>query len=522
MISDRLPSTRLYKHSPIIQLDDWTQLEPTVKALLLDRNRLADLQKKTIAWWTRCVQSAPSRHSSAIRCPRNDLQGIIARPTVPQALSSLRSLVPVGCSCSSSDWCAPSMKLLLLSMEYSPGLSGGVGTHVQELSTGLAATGDSVTVLSGTVGKHERTREGNKFVHLVPPGNDRPRSASIAQGILGYNRTLVEYAKEALLTRDRPDLIHCHNWITFPAAREIASITGAPLLTTVHYLSDPIEQWWGQTSDPEIVAQEREMLSHGMRFIAVSAAIRALMNDVYEVPKNQINVIYNGIDPALFQMGAREKSYGERLKKIVAPANESIVLYTGRLHPMKGVTALLKSAAIVLDEHPATRYVLAGDPDSQAFALEFRAQLEGDSRLKNGVTVLGKINRRQVAALYSVADLAILPSVFDPCPYAAIEAMFAGIPLIASNGGGLAELLLDQVSGISIPVRHQHGNIRSVDPAELAHATLRVLRDKDFAQKIGQNARDHAYRAYTSATMVKATRQLYAEIVNSPNRQNLN
>lgn len=415
------------------------------------------------------------------------------------------------------------MKLLLLSMEYSPGLSGGVGTHVQELSTGLAATGDSVTVLSGTVGKHERIREENKFVHLVPPGNGRPGSASIAQGILGYNRTLVEYAKEVLLTRDNlPDLVHCHNWITFPAAREIASITGAPLLTTVHYLSDPIEQWWGQTPDPEIVAQEREMLDRGVRFIAVSGAISTLMNDVYEVPKNQINVIYNGIDPTLFQMGDREKSYGERLKKIVAPASENIILYTGRLHPMKGVTALLKSAAIVLDECPATRYILVGDPDSQAFALEFRAQLEGNPRLKHGVTVLGKISRRQVAALYSVADLSILPSVFDPCPYAAIEAMFAGIPLIASNGGGLAELLLDQVTGVTIPVRHQCGNIHSVDPAELAQATLRVLRDKDFAQNIGQNARDHAYRTYTSAIMVTATKRLYAEIVSSQDRENLN
>ena len=176
---------------------------------------------------------------------------------------------------------------------------------------------------------------------------------------------------------------------------------------------------------------------------------------------------------------------------------------------MKGVPALLKSAALVLEKKPGVRYLLAGQPDSKAFALEFRGLLEQYPILKQNLTVLGSLSRRRVALLYSIANVALLPSVYDPCPYAAIEAMAAGVPLIASDGGGLAELVDHGVTGLTVPVRIRDTGLRSVDPEELAEATLLLLRDEKLAQEMGSAARRKACESYSLETMVRLTRDAY-------------
>ena len=400
------------------------------------------------------------------------------------------------------------MRVLILSLEYSSTV-GGVGTHVQELSTGLAAAGDLVTVLSGTVGQARRFDEGKKTVHLVSPDDQKP-GRSIVQGILDYNCTLARYAHKTLLNGDDPpELVHCHNWITYPAAVEIARTLKIPVITTIHYVSHPIEQWWGQEPDPEILKQEENLFQKGNIFIAVSQSMRSLMRDFYSVPEQRVRVIYNAMDSKSFLPSSVSAEYIARLKSAVSPANEKIVLFTGRLHPMKGIPALLKSAEIVLEKEPNIRYLIAGEPDSKAFAHEFREQLERSPILKEKIVLLGKLSRKRVALLYSLADVAILPSVYDPCPYAAIETMAAGVPLVASDGGGLAELVEDGVTGLKIPVRVNKAGMRSVDPEELAEATLRLLQDKGLAERMGKRARQKADETFSPEVMVRATQEVY-------------
>jgi glycosyltransferase involved in cell wall biosynthesis len=406
----------------------------------------------------------------------------------------------------------PPIKTLMLSLEYSSGVGGGVGTHVQELSKGLAMAGDSVILLSGTVGQPGHFVEGRRSVHLVAPDQHQQSGRSIVQGILDYNRTFASYARERILSSESsPDLIHCHNWITFPAAVEIARAAGIPVICTIHYLSHPIEPWWGQMPDPEIFSQERDHFRSGHDFIAVSQSIRSLMRDYYSVPERRVRVIYNAVDPELFLESSISKESLERLRTIVAPAKEKIVLFTGRFHPMKGIPALLQSAALVLQEEPDVRYLLAGQPDSKAFALEFRDLLQQNPILKQKITFLGTLSRRRVALLYSVADVALLPSVYDPCPYAAIEAMAAGVPLVASDGGGLAELVDHGVTGFTVPVRVHETGLRSVDAAELAQATLALLRDENLVRKMGKAARQKAAEAYSLEIMVRLTREAYQD-----------
>lgn len=405
----------------------------------------------------------------------------------------------------------PNLRILILSLEYSPEISGGVGTHAQELSTGLADAGDSVSVLSCTVGKPECRVEGNKRVYLLPPETDT-KGRSIAQGILNFNRTLAEYARRIIIPEAGvPDIIQCYNWITYPVAEILSHAFEAPVVSTIQYVSEPVERWWGQTPDPEIVAQEKNLFRNAERFIAVSRSIRAMMRDTYAVPESRVDVIYNAMDPRFFTQLSVSQEYLERLRQSVAPGNEKIVLYAGRFHPMKGVSALLESAVRVLKSEPNVRYLMAGEPDSQAFAREFQDLLRQNPILQSKITILGKLSRKKLAVLYSVANAALVPSVYDPCPYAAIEAMAAGVPLIVSDGGGLDELVQHGVNGLKVPVRtnENRAGLCSVDPGELADATLLLLRDEPLATALGAAAREKAREAYSREVMVRATRDVY-------------
>lgn len=411
-----------------------------------------------------------------------------------------------------------SLKVLMLSLEYSPEISGGVGTHAQELSSGLAQVGDSVTVLACTMGPAERIVEGRKTIHLLPPNSKGEGGKSMAQGILDYNQKLSSYAKARIISDSGiPDIIQCYNWITYPAARELSRAFDVPVVSSIQYISQPVERWWGHEPDPEVVAQERRAFRELDSFMAVSSSIKTIMVDTYQVLPEKIHVIYNGTDPHTFLQPAPHE-YLTRLRQTISPAGEKIVFYAGRFHPMKGIASLLKSATRVIQAEKNVRYLMAGEPDSQAYALEFNKVLTENPELKERMTVLGKVSRRRLGALYSVVDVALVPSVYEPCGYAAIEAMIAGVPLIVSNGGGLAELVEHERNGLKLPVEADAQGLYGVNPLRLAEATLRLLRQKDFAKKLGEAGRQKALASYNRDVMVRATREVYCGVIHRAGR----
>lgn len=405
------------------------------------------------------------------------------------------------------------LKILICSLEYSPEISGGVGTHALELSAGLAQAGDSVTVLACTMGPVKHIIEGSKVVHLIPPNSKGGGRKSMTQGILDYNQTLVQFARENIIANSGPpNIIQCYNWITYPAASELSRFFKVPAISTIQYVSQPVERWWGHEPDPEVVAQEKKLFRELDSFIAVSLSIRTLMKDIYDVSEEKVSVIYNATDPSVFLQPAPPE-FLARLRGVVSPAGEKIVLYAGRLHPMKGISSLLRSAVDVIETNKNVRYLMAGEPDSQAYAQEFQELFRQNPALKEKIVLLGKVSRRRLAALYSIADVAVVPSVYDPCPYAAIEAMVAGVPLIVSDGGGLNELVEHGRNGLKIPIECNGEGRYSVDPSKLSQATLLLLWDTDFAKRLAVAAREKALATYNRESMISATREAYYDLI---------
>lgn len=385
---------------------------------------------------------------------------------------------------------------------------------MQELAEGLRQSGCEVVVVACTYRRWGIFREENKTIHLLEPARQNGANGqqhSIVEGILAFNESLIAYTSK-LIAEQRPDVVQCQNWVTFPAAFQLSREFEIPLVTTVHYLADPIERWWGQVPDCAIVEQEQRMFRDATNLATVSASMRDLIKEIYKLSAKQIPVAHNGIDAVRFLSPVLEPGAAVRLRQTMAPPEDKVVLFCGRLNPQKGISALLESAVIVMNENPNVCLVIAGEPDSKEGADFLRQKLEQHPVLKKKTRLLGKLPRKQLALLYQIADLAVVPSVYEPFGYAAIEAMAAGVPVVATAAGGLAEIVQHERTGILVPVNVE-GDLRVVDVPKLASAQLALLKNADTAKRFGKAGRQRAVEQFGITQWGESMVRIYRDAI---------
>ena len=331
-----------------------------------------------------------------------------------------------------------------------------------------------------------------------------------------FNRDLIDRGQSLILGEGaRPDLIHCHDWFSFPAACALGEQFGIPVVGTIHILNDPIVQRWGELPDPDVRRQERELYSKVDAVITVSRSMRDITRSFYQLPDDRVHAVHNGFDLRPFMEPSLKPEEVGRLRKSVAAPDEKIVIFAGRLTPQKGISALFASAERVIAQHPKVRYLIIGEPDSKG-AGEMVDRLTGQfSHLRAKVKLLGKVPRKQLAMLYQVANLAVVPSVYEPFGYAAIEAMAAGVPVVATRAGGLMEIIEDGLTGLLIPVHANDAGLHRVDVEELAAAQVRLLQDEALAQRISQSGRQRVAAAFSLEAMTEATLRVYEQTIAS-------
>ena len=405
--------------------------------------------------------------------------------------------------------------VLLLAMEWTPAVSGGVGTYVYELARGLAASGCRVTLLSYADGNAEVVEQGAITVHRVrPSAQSLARSArvSLVQGVLAFNEDLLRYA--ANLFDDRPDLVHFHQWHTRPAALELAARLRVPVIGTSHHLSEPAERWWGQTPDPEIVEQERALFNGETEVITVSHSMKREVCKSYPIAAERVHVIHCGMDPAPFRDKRPAPAALSLLRGKVANPEDVVILYTGRIHPQKGIAAIFEAAAQVVERSPRpVRYLLAGGTDSRASSAMIEALEAQYPALAPHVRRLGKLPRPQLTLLHRVADFAVVPSVYEPFGFTALETMASGTPVIVSDDGGLAEIVIHGESGLKVGLRARADGQRSVDVDAFASAQLQLIRDPVARARYAAAGQQRAADVFSLDAMIRRNLDVYAGLL---------
>ncbi|MDQ1522961.1 MAG: alpha-maltose-phosphate synthase [Pyrinomonadaceae bacterium] len=417
-------------------------------------------------------------------------------------------------------------RVLMVSPEYPPYMvEGGLGTHVSELAQGLARAGCEVTVLAPTVGESVTHRHGRIVVQLISlagvAGN--PSVEKFIGEITNYasafgRRMLAEGGARA-------DIIHCHDWTSISAACELGRVLELPVVGTVHLLQHPLFAWWGVAAKPEIVKQERALCREADALITVSHSMSRVIRDTYQIPAERLHVVHNGLDAEQFlNLNLSREQIAELRAGLQTSPDEKIVLFAGRLTPQKGLDALLESAARVVAVNPKVRYVVVGgngyfDPrlspqQAQAQILQsLQAEYPQHARLWDRIKIMGMIPRAQVAMLYRAADLAVVPSIYEPFGYAAVEAMAAGLPVVATDAGGLSEIVLDGETGLLVPVHTDERGLRAVDVEKLASAQLTILEDDARAAQFGEAGRRRVAETFSPERMIQSTLQVYGQVI---------
>jgi glycogen(starch) synthase len=390
------------------------------------------------------------------------------------------------------------VKVLMVSWEYPPVVIGGLGRHVHHLSTALAAAGHDVVVLSrrptGTdPSTHPSSDDISEGVRVVAAAQD-PHEFSFSADMMAWTLAMGHAMTRAGLSLKqqrtnrawRPDVVHAHDWLVAHPAVALSEFYDVPMVSTIHATEAGRHSGWVSGAiSRQVHAIESWLVRESDSLITCSASMRDEITELFGPGLAEITVIRNGIDANRWPFALRRPRTG--------PPE---LLYVGRLEYEKGVHDLIAALPRIRRTHPGTTLTIAGDGTQQDWLVEQARK----HRVLKATTFAGRLDHDQLLAVLHRADVAVLPSHYEPFGLAALEAAAAGTPLVTSNIGGLGEAVIDGQTGLSCPPR---------DVARLAAAVRAALDDPDAAQRRARAARQRLTSDFDWRTVADETAQVY-------------
>ncbi len=388
-------------------------------------------------------------------------------------------------------------RVLILSWEYPPLIEGGLARHVRKLAEQLVAVGD-VEVHVLTRGDERMAAEDELegvFVHRVREPL-RPRD-------LGEFVTWVEHMNADMLAagvelgdRFDFDLVHGHDWLVAVAGDHLANRFRCPLVVTIHATEYGRHQGWvDKHPQSHIHGVERWMANRADRVITCSHYMRGHVADVYDLEESRVTVIPNGIDP----LDLQPVDDLDRLRAQFAARNERLVVLVGRLVYEKGFQLALEALPGVIERLGDVRFLVAGSGTHEQELRRQAAELGLDAH----GTFLGWIGDDVLHSLYRIADLCVVPSIYEPFGLVALEAMASGCPCIVADTGGLREIVPEDER---VGLRFNGG-----DAEHLATMVERLLTDDPLRDRLVAEASEHVLR-FDWADVARQTSALYAQL----------
>jgi glycogen synthase len=386
-------------------------------------------------------------------------------------------------------------RVLILSWEYPPLIEGGLARHVRKLAEQLVAEED-VEVHVLTRGDERMPAEDELdgvCVHRVREPT-RPRD-------LGEFVTWVEHMNADMLAagvelgdRFEFDLVHGHDWLVAVAGDHLANRFRCPLVVTIHATEYGRHQGWvEQHPQSHIHGVERWMANRADRVITCSHYMRGHVADVYGLEESRVTVIPNGIDP----LDLQPVDDLDRLRSQFAASDERLVVLVGRLVYEKGFQLALEALPGLIERLGDVRFLVAGSGTHEA---ELRRQAT-ELGLDGHGTFLGWIGDDVLHSLYRIADLCVVPSIYEPFGLVALEAMASGCPCIVADTGGLREIVPEDER---VGLRFNGG-----DAEHLAAMVERLLTDDPLRDRLVTEASEHVLR-FDWADVASQTAALYA------------
>jgi D-inositol-3-phosphate glycosyltransferase len=354
------------------------------------------------------------------------------------------------------------------------------------------ALGDNVAIFTGGGPKHENL--GGLEVMRV--GN--PDNLWLASELLRLKK------------RECIDVIHGHSTYGFLALSILKHKIGVPIVIHVHATTlGLLNSSFGKVHPPTGIGvraaaiREKFVFSFADRLVAVSNAVARNLIQWYGIDGSKISVVHNGVDTRLFAPSSKEEA-----KRSVGLENTRVVLFVGRLSPIKGIDYLMKAAQTILDEFDDVTFLFVGGVPKfmrghQANPQGLLADINKSYNDANRLRFLGAIPNNLLPVYYSAADLVVTPSLYEAAPKVILEAMACGTPVIATNVGGIPEVISDGVNGLLVP---------PADSMALSRALSLLLRDDPLRLELGDKAEKTISEQFTWGRAALELKRTYSAI----------
>jgi len=391
--------------------------------------------------------------------------------------------------------------------------TGGMNVYVRELSRELGAMDLIVDIYTRSQdASREAVRQlwpNVRVVHL-PAGPEEPYDKNLVyQHLPQFVAGLREFCAAEGISYD---LLHSHYWLSGWVAREIKRQHAVPTVHMFHTLGrmKNIAAREEAAKETELRIQVEGELVHDLDcLIAATPLDRSQMVDLYGADAERIVVIPLGVDPGMFRPIPRQEALAAA--GIQLPEPNRLVLFVGRLDPVKGLDTLLQAMCELNDLEPElsktlSLLVIGGDTDSNGTdlgeELECLDNLKDEVGLNDLVAFVGSRAQDKLAYYYSAAEVCVVPSYYESFGLVALEAMACGTPVIASRVGGLQHTVEDGVTGFLVPAG---------DPQALAQKLRMVLCDAELRQRLGANAQ-RSTQSYSWRAVAERMMSVYQQL----------
>ena len=405
------------------------------------------------------------------------------------------------------------MKTLLLTNEYPPYNYGGAGVHVEYLSRELAKLMPVDVRCFGDQDFHD----GNLTVHGYEVDTSGFTCPKPLRSVFGAVRRCTDFNSTAI----DADLVHCHTWYTHFGGILAKKNYGIPLVITVHSL-EPLRPW------------KREQLAGGYDFsvwvektaleladavIAVSRGTKTDIERLFDVRPERVRVIYNGIDLQQY----RKVESTAALKRYGVDPSKPYLLFVGRIARQKGIIHLVRAIQFM---DPGFQIVLcAGAPDTPQIAEEMKAAVEQAKLIRQSgsdrpdiIWIEEMLDKPSVIEFYSHAAVFCCPSIYEPFGIINLEAMACETAVVASEVGGIPEVVVERETGFLVPLEQmKESPFEPLHPEkfsrDLATKINELMANPELREKFGKAGRKRVEANFGWPAIARQTKELYEELV---------
>ena len=358
------------------------------------------------------------------------------------------------------------------------GKSGGMNVYVRQLASALGNMGMEIDIFTrehpDVVNRIETIGPNVRVIHIAA-GDTEAHVGELYAHLPAFLKQLNAFREEEGL---KYDVVHSHYWLSSWVGRELSQAMGVPHLVTFHTLGlIKMQSRAGEVEQPERPVVEAEVMASADRIIAFSPHERDAMARLYGADAAKVSLVPCGVDLSVFRP-LDQKAVRDRL----GLNGEKILLYVGRVEPLKGLDLLVETAA-QMDSEDGVRVIVVGADVNGDREMDRVKLLAKERDLEGQIDFVGQVDHKELPLYYNAADVCVVPSYYESFGLVALESMACGTPVVATRVGGLSTIIQHGRTGYLKPWRC---------PDAFANSVEMIISSDGLQQSMGTAARKHA------------------------------